>query len=136
MKTKKSSGKIFVRLNRGEEVIAKMKELRKKYDIKNGFFHGIGAVDKLKLGNYNVENQNYREKEFKGAFEVSNFTGNIGPDKIHAHITVGDESYDTKTGHCSMARTSGTLEIIVHISDKPILQHKYDKETGLNIFDF
>ncbi|KXA95008.1 hypothetical protein AKJ36_01720 [candidate division MSBL1 archaeon SCGC-AAA259I07] len=48
LKTKRSDGKIFVRLNRGEEVIAKMKELREKYDIKNGFFHGIGAVDKLK----------------------------------------------------------------------------------------
>jgi len=92
LKTKKSDGKIFVRLNRGEEVIAKMKELREKHDIKNGFFHGIGAVDKLKLGNYNVENQNYRQKEFEGIFEVSNFAGNIGPDKIHAHITVGNES--------------------------------------------
>ncbi len=136
LKAIRTDNKIFVRLDRGDELIEKLKELREEYDIKNGFFQGIGAVDELKLGNYSVENQDYREKKFEGTFEVSNFSGNIGPDNIHAHITIADESYSARTGHCSMARVSGTFEIIIHVSDKPILDHKYDERTGLDIFDF
>lgn len=136
MKVIKVGNRIFARLNRGEEVLEKLREIREKYGIKNGFFQGIGAVDKLNLGNYNVETQKYKEKEFQSSFEVSNFSGNIGPDKIHAHITLADHSFEAKAGHCSMARVSGTFEIVIIISEKPVLKHKCDEETGLDIFDF
>lgn len=134
METKTKKEKIFVRLDRGEEVLEKLKEIRNKYNIKNGFFQGVGAVDKVKLGNYEVESQKYREDSFSGSFEVSNFSGNIGPDKIHAHITVADEKFETKAGHCSFARVSGTFEMIILESESPELIHQYDKETGLDIF--
>ena len=129
------NNKIILRLEPGEEVIDSLRELRDKLDIENGFFFGIGAVDKLKLGNYDVEDKNYREKEFTGSYEVSNFKGNMGPDKIHAHITVGDENFDTLAGHCSEARVSGTFEIILRRSDEFKLTHKFDTETGLDVWD-
>lgn len=136
MISEKQEDKIFARLDRGEEVIQKLRELREKYGIENGFFHGIGAVDRVKLGNYDAENQEYREESFESKFEVPNFAGNIGPDKIHAHITVTGPSFEAKGGHCSMARVSGTFEILIHLSERPTLQHKYDGETGLDTFDF
>lgn len=135
MKTNKKEDKIFVRLDRGEEIIEKLEELREKYDIKNGFFQGIGALGKVKLGNYNVENQEYKEKEFEGSFEVSNFAGNIGPDKIHAHITLGDRDFKAKAGHCSYGEVSGTFEIVIFLSERPKLKHKYDEKTGLDVLD-
>jgi len=134
IKTAKDEDVIFVRLDRGEEVISKLKEIRDRYEIKGGFFEGIGAVDKVKLGNYNVNNQNYRENELEGSFEVSSFLGNIGPDKIHAHITLASEDYKAKAGHCSQARVSGTFELIIFTS-KHSLSHHYDSETGLDVFD-
>lgn len=136
MKSQKQGDKVFVRLDKGEEVIQKLEKLREKYDIKNGFFHGIGAVNEVKLGNYDAENQEYREKEFQAKFEVTNFAGNIGPDKIHAHITVADDSYQARGGHCDLAKVSGAFEVVIHLSEKPVLKHKYDKVTGLDIFDF
>lgn len=135
MRSKKEKNKIFVRLDRGEEVLNKLSEIREKFEIKNGFFTAVGAVDKVKLGNYDVESQEYNEKEFKGSFEVSNFTGNIGPDKIHAHITVADKDFNAKAGHCSYGRVSGTFEMVIETSNSPVLKHKYDEETGLDVFD-
>lgn len=46
MRIQEEKGKLFVRLDRGENVLNKLEEIRKKYQIKNGFFQGIGAVDK------------------------------------------------------------------------------------------
>ncbi|MFW6104836.1 MAG: hypothetical protein ACOC6I_03245 [Candidatus Bipolaricaulota bacterium] len=31
--------------------------LEDEYDIENGFMQGIGVVDKVKLGNYNLEEE-------------------------------------------------------------------------------
>ncbi|MFB6076011.1 MAG: PPC domain-containing DNA-binding protein [Candidatus Aenigmatarchaeota archaeon] len=136
MNSKKKGNKIFVRIDRGEEVIKNLKEIRDFYDIQNGFFYGIGAVDKVKLGHYDVEKQDYKEKEFTKPFEVTNFTGNIGHDKIHAHITVADGKFNVRGGHCSFARVSGTFEIVIDLTEGIPLNHKRDKETGLDIMDF
>lgn len=122
-------------MDRGEDVFDKLKELREEYDITNGFFQAIGAVDRVTLAHYDVDTQTYSEEEFNAPFEVTNFAGNIGPDKIHAHITVADDSYEAKAGHCSGARVSGTFEMLIDLSDKPVLQHAYDEETGLDLFD-
>ncbi|MBS3788309.1 DNA-binding protein [Candidatus Bipolaricaulota bacterium] len=128
--------RIFARLERGEEILSCLKELRDEYDIENGFIQGIGAVDEVKLGNYNVEKEKYREREFEGTFEVPSFSGNIGPDKIHTHITLSDPSFNPKAGHCGMARVSGTFELIILTTpDKP-LYHQFDPATGLDVFDF
>lgn len=127
--------RIFVRLERGEEVLSCLSELRDEYDIKNGFLQGIGAVDQVKLGNYDVEEQEYREEEFVEAFEVPSFSGNIGPDKIHTHITVSDHSFSPKAGHCGMARVSGTFELIILTTSDSPLNHQFDPSTGLDVFD-
>lgn len=135
MESTRYGDRIFVRLERGEEVLSCLEELRSKYGIENGFLQGIGAVDKVKLGNYDVETEEYREEEFEGTFEVPGFSGNIGPDKIHTHITVSDSDFTPRAGHCGMARVSGTFEIIVLTTPNNPLKHKYDPSTGLDVFD-
>ncbi|MDY6770601.1 MAG: PPC domain-containing DNA-binding protein [Candidatus Nanohaloarchaea archaeon] len=125
---------LVVRLDPGDGVIASLKQLRNDYDIDGAFFTGIGAVDRVKLGHYNVETEEYAEEELTGQFEVSNFTGNIGPDKIHAHITVGDEDYQAYAGHCAAAHVSGTFELIVATTETA-LSHRPDRTTGLDVFD-
>ncbi len=135
METRKKDDRIFVRLERGEEVLDSLDRIREEYGITNGFFQGIGAVDKVKLGNYDVEEKEYHEKEVEGSFEVPSFSGNIGPDKIHAHITVSDRTYSPKAGHCGMARVSGTFEVVILTTEGVPLKHQYDGETGLDVFD-
>ena len=134
MKHVEEENKIMVLLEPGENVIKSLKKIREKYSIKNGFFYGIGAVDQATLGHYNVEKQDYKEKEFEGQYEVTAFSGNIGPDKVHAHIELGKEDFSTLGGHCSQARVSGTFEIVIFKGDTP-LYHELDERTGLDVFD-
>lgn len=129
------SDKIVVRLDPGDEVLESLRSLRDELQIESGFMMGIGAVDRATLGHYDVETQSYSEETFTGQFEVTAFNGNIGPDKIHAHIELGTESFDTLGGHCSSARVSGTFEVVVFTGETPLV-HERDEQTGLDVFDF
>ncbi len=125
---------LVVRLDPGETVLESLRTLRRDHDLDGAFVTGIGAVDRVTLGHYDVETQDYREDTREGQFEVTSFVGNIGPDKIHAHITVGDEDYRTLSGHCSGARVSGTFELLVHRTPAT-LSHRHDTRTGLDVLD-
>ncbi|ELZ04918.1 hypothetical protein C482_02896 [Natrialba chahannaoensis JCM 10990] len=134
MKYAQTDDRIVVRLDPGEQVIASLKELRDEAGITSGFVRGIGAVDHVVLGHYDVENQSYNEETFTDQYEVTSFLGNIGPDKVHAHIQLGTESYDSIGGHCAEATVSGTFEIEILRGDTRLV-HTHDPQTGLDVFD-
>lgn len=133
MDARVTDGMIIARLDPGEEVIDRLEALRDEYDIAAGFFTAIGAVDRAVLGHYDVEDEAYTEERFSGQFEVTNCTGNIGPDKIHAHITLADDDFRAFGGHLAEARVSGTFEIVIHTADEPLTHHPDDR-TGLDVF--
>lgn len=135
MEYSRESDRIVVRLDPQEEVLESLRALRDELQIESGFMIGIGAVDRVTLGHYDVSEQAYSEETRTGQFEVTSFGGNIGPDKIHAHIELGTESFDTFGGHCSGARVSGTFEIVIFTGDTP-LTHELDTRTGLDVFSF
>lgn len=125
---------IVARLDPGDEVLEALETIREEAGVTGGFFTAIGAVDRVTLGHYDVDAQAYTEETFEGEFEVTAFSGNIGPDKIHAHIQVGERDFSTMGGHCSGARVSGTFEIVVHRVETR-LTHRPDDRTGLDVFD-
>lgn len=126
--------RLVVRLDPGDEVLESLETLRAETGIDHGFLMGIGAVDEVVLGHYDVEQQEYNEEEFTGQFEVTSFLGNVGPDKIHAHIQVATDSFESLGGHCSKATVSGTFEIVV-LPGETTLTHRPDERTGLDVFD-
>lgn len=126
--------RLVVRLDPGEEVLESLERVRDDHDIEQGFLAGIGAVDRVVLGHYDVDQQEYNEEELRGQFEVTSFLGNIGPDKIHTHIQVATDSFESLGGHCSGATVSGTFEVSIELGETP-LTHRLDERTGLDVFD-
>ncbi len=139
MKIKKVDNNYILRIDKGEEIIDSIKKACTEKQIKAGGIIGVGAVDELKIGLYNVDNKEYLSETLKGAYEVTNLTGNIstmnGEIYLHLHITVTDENYNAKGGHLNFARVGGTCEIIIE-EIKDTLERKKDPVTGLNIYDF
>ncbi|MFB6068657.1 MAG: PPC domain-containing DNA-binding protein [Halobacterium sp.] len=127
------SDRIVVRLDPGDRVLESLATLREECDVTGAFFTGIGAVDEATLGHYDVGEQEYKEEIFEGDFEVTSFLGNIGPDKIHAHIQLGKRDFSTIGGHFAGGRVSGTFEVIVHDVESE-LPHHLDERTGLDVF--
>ncbi|MFW5921856.1 MAG: PPC domain-containing DNA-binding protein [Halodesulfurarchaeum sp.] len=125
---------IVVLLEPGDRVIESLGTVREKAAISGGFFTGIGAVDRATLGHYDTDTQEYSEETFEGQFEVTAFSGNVGPDKIHAHIQLAKRDFSSIGGHCSAARVSGTFEIVI-VRSGTTLEHELDERTGLDVFD-
>jgi predicted DNA-binding protein with PD1-like motif len=128
------SDRIVLRLDPGDRVIDSLETVREDCEVSSGFFFGIGAIDEATLGHYDVETQDYKEETFEEDFEVTSFLGNIGPDKIHAHIQLGKRDFSTIGGHFAGGRVSGTFEVVI-IPGEAELTHQLDERTGLDVFD-
>ncbi len=140
MEYRRFSDKIVLRIDRGEDIVAKLKELCELENISLGSVSGIGAVMETEIGIFNVDTKEYFSKTVEGLYEVSNLTGNIskmnGEIYLHLHITIGDvKKNEVYAGHLNRAVVGATAEIIVSVIDGEIDRQK-DDSIGLNLFKF
>lgn len=166
MNFKKTNSACIVRLDKGEEAIESLKKLCEQEKITLGSISGIGAANKVIIGFFYPDTKQYKEKVYQGNYEIAALAGNIttmnGKPYIHAHITLGDESCNSISGHCKACYLSTTCEIIIQIIDptinptinqaSPAAQHaaqpadqhaaqgavkrKFSEEIGLNLMEF
>jgi hypothetical protein len=139
MEYKKFDDSYVVRLNRGEEVIEKLKELCQNEDIKLAEITGLGASNLVEIGVFNINTKEYNTKVFEGMFEITSLVGNAtrkdGEVYLHIHINFGDENGIVKGGHLVRANISATSEIIVRKINGEV-GRKVSSEIGLNLLEF
>ena len=84
---------ILVRLVPGEEIMTSLLKVAEKETIDFAMIQGLGAVDEVVLGLYNVKTKEYTETKLEGIFEVISLTGTLdkkdGKHYGHDHICVG-----------------------------------------------
>ena len=128
-----------VRLQRGEEVLACLRELCEKESISLGTVSAIGAVNHVVVGVYRVDEQKYVANTFDGVMDLTSLMGNItekdGEPYLHLHATFGDLTGKVIGGHLNEAVVSATCELFVRKVEGHV-GRRLDPETGLNIFDF
>jgi len=138
MEYKKLGNSYVVRLEEGEEVIDSLKIFAGKEMIRGGFFYGLGAVNRVTLGYFDVEKKEYKERSFEEGFELTSLVGDIScsGEKIivHAHVTLANEDFKVLAGHLGKAYVTATLELIFNPLEGR-LEKKPDPETGLNLLD-
>lgn len=140
MEYKRFGEKLVLRIDRGEDIVTKLKELCALENISLGSVSGIGAVMETEIGIFNVDTKEYFSKKVEGLYEVSNLTGNIsqmnGETYLHLHITIGDvKKNEVYAGHLNRAVVGATAEIIVSVIDGQVDRQK-DENIGLNLFKF
>lgn len=138
MEYKKTKFGYFIRLQRGEEIIASLTSLAEKEKIQSGFLFGLGAVANPKLGYYDLKTKEYQSETFGGEFEIVNLTGNIaqleGKPFIHAHMTISDEECRAFAGHLFSAQIHATGEVTIIDFGLPV-SRKLDQQIGLKLLD-
>jgi predicted DNA-binding protein with PD1-like motif len=139
MTFQKINNQVFlIRLNRGEKIIACLKNFCIKNKIYGGFFYGIGAVDEVELAHYDVSQKKYSSEKFNLPLELTSLLGNVGFFKkeliIHAHATLANKKMQSFGGHLVEGKISGTGEIFFTKTKK--LNKILDGETGLKVFSF
>ena len=139
MKYRLDNKKVLVVLERGEEIFESLYKIIEDLNIKFGWINGIGAASNIILGAYPSSTKEYIKKKFHGEFELANLMGNITTKKnnpfIHIHATISDEECNAFAGHLFTATIAVTCELILNISNKPIIR-KECNEIGLYLWDF
>lgn len=130
---------IIARIDRGEEVHEKLKEIATKENIKLASIYGLGATNKFRIGSFKVSNKDYTEYDFEGDYEILSLIGSIstkdGEYYPHLHISCGDDKGKVFGGHLKKARISVTCELTINIIDG-IVDRQLDEVTGINIYKF
>ena len=139
MEYKKSDNFYFVRFDKGEEILTKLKELCEKENITLGKISGIGATDNVTIGLFDTQEKIYHKKTLTGPMEITSFIGNIstfnGEIYLHCHINVCNKDMNVFGGHLNECFISATGEMVV-VKVEGTVEREFSKEIGLNLFKF
>ena len=131
--------RIVVRLDCGDEIIASLKEIAIKENIRLAEVSGIGATDHFTVGVFNLEKRAYDTAAFDGNHEITALCGNINTmnDETynHVHITCAGNGGNVVGGHLIESRISLTGEIIISVIDGRV-DRKRDADLKINRFSF
>lgn len=139
MEYRKFDSTIIARIDKGEEILEKVKEIAVKENIKLASISALGAVNDFTVGVFKTDEKKYYSNSFQGYFEITSLTGTIntmnGEFYTHIHMSAGNEKGEVFGGHLNRAVVSATCEMVITIIDGSVDRY-FDEEIGLNLFEF
>ena len=132
------SRNFLVRVEHNSDLIQFITELAEKEKIVVATLTAVGALKQAKLGFYNQEKHEYQEIRIDSPHEIACCVGNIsikdGRPFVHAHTVLADKNGNTKAGHL-LEGTVFAAEVLLHELKGEKLERKYDKVTGLSLWE-
>ena len=139
MEYRRFGNNIVARIDRGEEILAAIREIARTEHIQLASVSALGATNDFTVGVYNVDEKQYHANDFKGNFEIVSLTGTIntmdGEFYTHLHMSAGDEKGQVFGGHLNRAVVSAVCEMVITVIDG-VVDRRFSEEIGLNLFRF
>ena len=139
MEYKRFDKDIVVRIDKGEEILEKIKEVAIRENIKLATVTALGATNEFTVGVFKNEEKKYYSNSFQGDFEIASLTGSINTmdDEFytHIHMSAGDEKGNVFGGHLIKAIVSATCEMFIHVIEGKV-DRELSEDIGLNLFKF
>lgn len=139
MEYRRFDNTIIARIDKGEEILDKVKEISLQENIKLASVSALGAINEFTVGVFKVDEKQYYANEFKGNYEIVSLTGTINTmnDQFytHLHLSAGNDKGQVFGGHLNRAIVSATCEMVITIIEGHV-DRKYDENIGLNLFVF
>lgn len=130
---------IIARIDKGEEILEKIKEIALEEKIELASIHALGAICDFTVGVFKTEEKEYIASDFKGNFEIVSLTGTITTmnDEFysHIHMSAGNEKGEVFGGHLNRAIVSATCEMVINVVNGKVNRY-FDQEVGLNLLKF
>ncbi|MBQ7155491.1 MAG: DNA-binding protein [Synergistaceae bacterium] len=140
MQYRRFGNKYFVRVDRGEEIIASLERLCGQEGISLAEVEALGAVDDFSVGLFDVEEKKYHGNHFEFPAEIVSLWGTVttkdGKFYQHIHMSAADKEGRVFGGHLVSARVSATCEMTVDVIPGFTVERKFDEDVGLNLFEF
>lgn len=139
MDYRKFNHAIIARIDKGEEVLDKLKEIALKENIKLASVSALGATNDFTVGVFKTTEKKYYSNVFTGDFEIVSLTGTIntmdGEFYAHIHMSAGNDKGQVFGGHLNRAIVSATCEMVINIIDGKVDRY-FDEGIGLNLYKF
>lgn len=139
MEYRRFGSDIVARMDKGEEILAQIKEIALKESIKSASVTALGATNDFTVGVYKIDEKKYYANTFQGNFEIVSLTGTIntmdGAFYTHLHMSAGNEKGEVFGGHLNRAVISATCEMVITVIDGRV-DRFHSEEIGLNLFQF
>lgn len=131
--------KIIVRMDKGEEILEKLKEVCEKENVTLANVNALGAINEFEVGLFDVDERQYHSKVYTGNFEIVSLTGSVttkeGETYMHIHLSAGDKENEVYGGHLNRAMVSATCEMFINVINGTV-EREFSEEIGLNLFKF
>ena len=132
----RDGNKHFLRLDRGEDLTAGITAYCDEQRIRSAQVAGIGAVEDVELGYYDLKERTYLRKKIEGIFELVSLAGNItrvdGKAFLHAHAVLGARDWSLAGGHFFGGRIAVTGEIYL-VETHLELTRAMNEDVGLKL---
>lgn len=130
---------IIARIDKGEEIVEKVKEIAVKEKVKLASVQALGAISEFTVGVFKTKEKEYLANNFSGSFEIVSLNGTINTfhDKFycHLHMSAGNDKGEVFGGHLNKAVVSATCEMVITILNGNVDRY-FDEQIGLNLFKF
>jgi len=138
MQYKRFKNVYAVRIDKGEEIMEKLKELCKAESISFAQVHAIGASERAVLGVFDLNRQEYAREACTGFCEITSLAGNIttvnDEPYIHLHATLADQQHCIHGGHVLELSVGATCEMFLHVIDEAVGRVR-DDQLGINLWE-
>lgn len=144
MEYRKTGETIYVRMDKGDEIIGRILEVCKKEGIKSAFFSGIGGCSEAQIQTFMPETGSFETRTLSGMLELVSLTGNISGDERGElfHHTHAVFSYKDNAGHCVAGGHIKSIIVLytAEIELRPVIGgaigRQFDQETGTGFWKF
>lgn len=142
MDYKKIGNEVYIRIDKGEELVSSILAICKRENINTAHFSGIGGCGKVVLQTYVPSLRNFTSHLKTGSLEMLSLDGNISPNNLndivlHAHATfsyIENDEVKIIGGHLKEAQILYTAEIILTPA-KENISRMYDKNAQIDVWD-
>ena len=144
MDFRKYGDTIYIRMDRGDEIISCILEVCRKEQFYSAVFSGIGGCSEAQIQTFSPENGTFETRTICGMLELVSLNGNVMADEedclfTHSHALF---TYKDVNKHCVAGGhvTSITVLYNAEIELRPVfggrIMRQFDKETGTGFWNF
>ena len=144
MDYRKYGDTVYIRMDRGDEIIGSILDICKKEQIQSAIFSGIGGCSEAQIQTFLPETRTFETQTIRGMLELVSLNGNIisNDQKQLCHHTHAVFSYKDGERHCMAAGHIKSITVLytAEIELRPVvggtIQRQFDPETGTGFWSF
>ena len=142
MEYKTIKNTVYIRIDKGEDIVQTILSVCKKENILGGYFQGIGACSTATISTYIPEQNDFIDHTISGMIEMISLMGNISTDDMdnpfqHSHAMFSylktDGEIAIAAGHLKEAQIGYTGEIVLTPAEEKI-GRVFDPLAGIDVW--